>query len=271
MEPITVDGLTFAVRELGQGPPVVLLHSGGMSGAQWQRLAADLGARHRVLVPDFFGCGDSTPWPRARPFHWSEDLGALHTLLDRLGTPAQVVGHSYGGFLALKLARERPADVRALALFEPVAFGVLHEPPETEALQELARAGREWKGGPLDDGELLSWLRSFIDYWNGAGAFDALRPRVREGFARVAHKLHAEVMTLGEDRMPASAYAGLTMPTLLLSGSLSTLAARRVCARLAEALPRAVHEELSGVTHLGPMVEPRVNVRLLAHLAATVD
>lgn len=269
MEPIVVDGLTFAVRDLGRGPPVVLLHSGGMSGAQWQRLAADLSARHRVLVPDFLGCGDSTPWPPGRPFHWSADLGALHALLDRLPAPVQLVGHSYGGFLALKLARERPADVRALSLFEPVAFGVLHEAGETAALEELARAGRDWKEGPLGAGELLLWLRSFIDYWNGAGAFDALRPRVREGFLRVVEKLHGEVMSLGADRLPASAYAGLTMPVLLLSGALSTLAARRVCARLALALPSAVHEELAGVTHLGPIVEPRVNVRLLAHVAAT--
>ena len=94
-----------------EGPPVLLLHSGGMSGRQWRRLAALLSPSYRVVVPDLLGSGANPPWPAGAPFDLALDLAELAELLESLRAPAHVVGHSYGGLLGLKLASERPASV----------------------------------------------------------------------------------------------------------------------------------------------------------------
>ncbi len=99
--------------------PVLLVHSGGFTSRQWRKLAERLAPTHRVLAPDLIGYGASGPWPVGEPFHFRQDVEALAALLAREGAPAHVVGHSYGGFLALQLALAHPASVGSLALDEP--------------------------------------------------------------------------------------------------------------------------------------------------------
>src|SRR5262245_65408999 len=84
-----------------------------MSGRQWRRLAGLLSRSHRVVTPDFLGSGENPPWLDDAPFDFRLDVAAGGELLDSLGAPAHLVGHSYGGLIALMLARERAAAVRS--------------------------------------------------------------------------------------------------------------------------------------------------------------
>jgi pimeloyl-ACP methyl ester carboxylesterase len=147
----------------GHGPLVVALHSGGMSSRQWRRLAELLAPSYRVVLPDLLGSGANPPWPEPDAFDVRLDVAALGELLDALGEPAHLVGHSYGGFLALTLARQRPADVRSLAVYDPTAFGVLHGAEDAEGLADLERA----RARPvfLDDtrGGGAEWYEAFVD------------------------------------------------------------------------------------------------------------
>src|SRR5688500_4532898 len=106
--------------------PVLLVHSGGFTSRQWRKLAALLAPDRRVLAPDLIGYAADTRWPVGEPFHFRQDLEALAAVLAD-EPPAHVVGHSYGGFLALQLALIHPDRVRSLAVYEPVAFGILDE------------------------------------------------------------------------------------------------------------------------------------------------
>ncbi len=263
---LEIAGHRAHVDEQGEGPPVVLLHSGGLSGGQWRRLTESLRASYRVLVPDFLGMGQSAPWPAGAPFHFNLDVDLAEAVLARAGGPAHVIGHSYGGLIALHLARRAPGQIRSLGLCEPVVFSVL--PPGDEGRAEVDRVVAE--GMPEDAalGGTEPWLRGFIDYWSGAGAWSRLPPTQREAFVRVGGKLYLEVASLEGDTTPASAFAAVTAPTLLLSGSASTRAANRVCEVLAEAMPHVQHEVLPGATHMAPLVEAqRGNATVLRHLA----
>src|SRR5262245_40305747 len=114
--------------------PVVLLHSSGASGAQWRTLAEQLGERYHVVAPDLYGYGASAPWPGHGPFSLAHEAEIVHALLDRLGERVHLVGHSYGGAVALHVARLHSERLRSLALIEPVAFHLLHERVEVVAL-----------------------------------------------------------------------------------------------------------------------------------------
>src|SRR5206468_10154155 len=135
-------------------------------------------------------------------FH--SDVDALVRLLDELGAPAHVVGHSYGGLLALQLALRRPALVRSLALFEPVAFGILDEPADDEARRTLARIELVYDARAAEADE--AWLRAFVDWWSGAGAWDALAAEARAGFRSVGWKVFQEVVSLVADTTDRATY-----------------------------------------------------------------
>ena len=234
----------------GDGDPVLCLHSGGFSSRQWKRLGDELAPTHRVLLPDLIGYGASTPLPAGAPWHYRDDLPPLLELLDR---PTHLVGHSYGGLLALQLALARPDAVRSLALYEPVAFGVLEDPANAPAL------------GATYDGE--PWLRGFIDWWQGIGAWDRLAPEARAAFLAVGWKVFKEVSTLVDDRTDRATYATITAPTLLLGGALTPEPERRTLAALAEVMPRAELVVFPELGHMGPITHAaQVNAAIVAHI-----
>ena len=240
---------------------VVLIHSGGFTSRQWRKLGERLAPDFRVLAPDLLGYG-AEPWPDGKPFHFRQDLDYLESLI---GEPAHLVGHSYGGFLALQLALRRPELVRSIAAYEPVAFGILDEVEDAEALAGLRRVKVTWE--PDASGVDEEWLRMFVEWWNGAGAWDRLGDPTRAAFRSVGWKLFQEVMSLGADRTDRATYATIAVPTLLLGGELSPLTERRVVQRLAGALPNARLRLLDGVGHMGPISHAAiVNEAIAAHL-----
>jgi pimeloyl-ACP methyl ester carboxylesterase len=191
----------------------------------------------------------------------------LERLIQDLGEPVHVVGHSYGGLLAVTLARRAPARIRSLAAYDPVAFGVLHAANDAEGLADLDRVGSlpvffdEAKGG----GE--EWFEAFVDYWNGPGAWRGMSQTSRDSFLRVGRKVCYEVWSLSRDRTEASAYGGVEAPALFLGGERSPAAARRVVEHLGRAFPRGRVQIVPGAGHMGPLTHgAQVNEAIAAHL-----
>jgi pimeloyl-ACP methyl ester carboxylesterase len=102
-------GLRASYRTWGEEPPVMLLHGGGASGSLWEKVAAALGDRERLIAPDLLNCGATASWPERGAL--SHDLQAelVARLIDEQGGGSMdVVGHSYGGATAVRLAVNRP-------------------------------------------------------------------------------------------------------------------------------------------------------------------
>ena len=103
------------VVEAGQGEPVLLIHGGAGSWANFTHQVRDLSRTYRVLAPDLRGHGAS-PWPGPSDIDdFYGDLTALIGALD-LPTAFNLVGHSFGGYLSARLAAEFPERVLSLAL-----------------------------------------------------------------------------------------------------------------------------------------------------------
>jgi len=120
-------------------PTAVLLHGTGDSPAAWGRVREALGEDWDVLCP------------------------APEEMRRTLLPPGRMtlVGHSYGGWEALRWAAAKPDRVDHLVLVEPVLFGLL------EGHDDATLARVQQASSPFS-------LRSLIDFWGGAGAWDAL-------------------------------------------------------------------------------------------------
>lgn len=246
-------------------PTVLMIHSGGFTSRQWRRLGDLLTPRYRVLAPDLLGYGESGPWPEEEPVHFDQDLLFLESLLDEGHEAAHVIGHSYGGFLALQLALRRPELVCSLAVYDPVAFGILDEPADAEVRSSLDRVKPVWEPGASGADE--QWLREFVDWWNGEGAWERLAEETRGAFRTMGWKVFHEVMSLLTDRTDRVTYARIAVPTLVLGGALSPATERRVVEKLGTALPHATVRFIPGVGHMGPISHASiVNEAIAAHI-----
>ena len=257
----------------GTGEPVILLHSGGMSARQWKMLSRTLSKTHRAIAPDFIGSGDNPLWSGgegggAGEFKFEMDVDAASAIAQGLNAPFHLVGHSYGGFIALMLARRMPERVKSLSLYDPVAFGVLRASGDPVGLADLERA----ESNPVFNDRNLcggdAWFEVFVDYWNGQGSWRALPAPTRAGFLRIGQKVFFEVYSLMHDRTPASAYANVRAPTLLMTGQNSPPAAHRVVALLCEALDARIMT-VEGGGHMGPITHARVvNDAIVQHICS---
>lgn len=244
-------------------PPVLLVHSGGFTSRQWRKLGTLLAPDYDVRAPDLIGYASAGAWPVGQPFHFRQDVERLAGMLD---APTHLVGHSYGGLLVLQLALAEPARVRSIAVFEPVAFGILDD-RDADARAVLARIRDVYE--PDANGVDEAWLTAFVDWWNGPGAWAALGAETKAEVRAVAWKVYQEVSSLTSDRTDAARYATIAAPTLLLGGDRTPLPERRTLERLAAALPRARLELFADMGHMGPITHAdRVNAVIAEHLRA---
>ena len=158
--------------------PVMALHSSASSGAQWKALMRDLAWERRVLTPDLPGYGKAE---ESAPLMAPADLAReAEWLLRNAGLPAgpfHLVGHSYGGAVAMKLALLAPRRVRSLTLFEPVLFHLLSPAAAPVIWDRERRLHRDIVGlrdrirGAVAAGWPAHGMAAFVDFWSGAGTW----------------------------------------------------------------------------------------------------
>ena len=234
---------------------VILLHSSASTGAQWRSLAGQLAARYRVLTPDFNGVS------------LADEVEMVRGLMRHAGR-AHLVGHSYGGAVALHVALRYGGWLRSLTLIEPVAFHLLRENEalDAAAFAEIsALAGRVTRA--LIDGDHEGGMARFVDYWSGAGSWAMLPPEKRRALAARLPRVGLDFdATFGEPTRLQDFWA-LFVPVLLLQGSASPLPTRRICSQLARVLSDARIEVVEGAGHMLPLTHADlVNASVAAHL-----
>ncbi len=184
MPSLKIKDATIAYTDAGHGDTVLLLHGSASSRRMWQPLVEQLAARYRVVAPDLVGYGESTPW---RDGLQATDYDLVATFAHELGSPLHVIGHSYGGALALRAALARGSRVTSLALVEPAAFLMLDAIADRAALGEIeAVASRHLE--LVAAGDLDACAAHFMGYWIGVGDLD----RDGAGDARAADRDDAE-------------------------------------------------------------------------------
>ncbi|MCV7345554.1 alpha/beta fold hydrolase [Mycolicibacterium rhodesiae] len=157
----------FVTDTGGDGPPVVLLHGGGPGASglsNYSRNIDALARRYRVVIPDMPGYGRSSKHVDHRdPFGYLADT--MRGMLDELGlATAHLVGNSYGGAAALRLALDTPHRVDKLVLMGPGGIGTTRGLP-TEGLKSLLAY---YTGdGPSRD-KLAAFIRNYLVYDGGA-------------------------------------------------------------------------------------------------------
>jgi len=245
-------------REQGSGPGVVCLHSSAGSSSQWRGLMDSLSARCHVLAADSYGAGKTPAWPADRKASLHDEVALLEPVFARAGDPFTLVGHSYGGGIALIAAVSRQQRVRALVLYEPTLFCLLDEemppPNEADGIRETIAGVKAALAAADPDAA----AERFIDYWAGAGAWAAMPEARRESIAAQIVNAEAWADALLTESTPLDAFSRLRIPVLLMVGSKSPASSRGVARVLASALPQVTVVEFDGLGHMGPLTHPEI-------------
>ena len=245
-------------RESGTGPAVVCLHANASSSSQWRALMERLAPRHRVLAPDSHGAGKGPSWPADRPLELTDEVALLEPIFARAGAPFSLVGHSYGGAVALLAAARQPQRVRALVLYEPTLFSLVDaafaRPNDADGIRDAV----ERANAALLAGDRGAAAEHFIDFWMGAGAWRATSAARQLVIEAAIVNVQGWGRALFSEPTPLRAFGALSMPVLLMAGQDSPASARAVTRLLTNTFPHLETVEFEGVGHMGPVTHPEL-------------
>jgi pimeloyl-ACP methyl ester carboxylesterase len=234
---------------------VVCLHSSGSSSRQWAALQARLAPEIRVIVPDLYGHGNARAWTGPADAIVEADAERVLEAIGGAGAPVHLVGHSYGGAVALRVAALEPDRVRSLALYEPVAFGLLLQDDEPSYAAEIVSVGNAIVE-QVALGHSLAAAEQFVDYWSGPGSWSSLPPFRRTAVLDRIATVAAHFRSLLERPTGVAELCRIDQPVLLMHGERTTRPVRRLVRLLEAALPRACVTTLARLGHMGPVTDP---------------
>ncbi len=205
----SADGTRIAFWRAGSGPPLLLVHGGICDHFAWYFVAPRLARRFTVYTFDRRGRGDSGDTP---PYAAEREVEDIAALLQAIGEPAHLLGHSAGGILALQAA-ERARDLLSLILYEP-AFVIdgARERPGREILEKMRSL---LAAGNRDETVRIAMRESV-----GASEAEIAALAAGPGWQRllaVADAIPNDWM-LWEERFDAKSAGAIRMRKLLLTG-----------------------------------------------------
>lgn len=259
-------GRAMRYEDYGSGPVVVLIHGSPGSSKSWQRVGERLSARFRIVAPNLPGYGGSDPRPKDVATDTAWVAGLIESLLETIGAPAILAGHSYGGNVALAVAIRRRAAVKGLALFEPVALPVLRVAGEDQ-LYMVAKAAVDDYVASHEGGDGRA-VRKMVDFWFGPGTFDGMPERVQDYLVRETALNVLDVKATHREQYSLSDLQGLRMPVLLVYGSKSPKLTFQIVDAIARHTPGSSVVSLEGANHAMTTTHDDTIAQLLADHAA---
>ena len=213
-----IAGISTAILEAGDGPPLVMLHGPGEFAERWTRVIPGLLDHRRVIAPDLPGHGGSTiggePLDTDRVFAWLDAL-----IEETCSSAPTLVGHILGGAVAARYAMSRPERVAGIVLVDSLGLAKFRPRPRF-ALSLIGfmarpsdRSHHRFMGQCLADRDAVS--EAMGDHW------DALREysldRARDGGVKTAMKFF--MSELGVPKIDDAGLASLRVPVSLIWGS----------------------------------------------------
>ena len=201
----------------------------------------------------FLWRGQSPPWPIDRPVFLKDEVALLEPVFARAGDSFAMVGHFYGGGVALIAAVLQAHRVHALALYEPTLFSLLDAevlPPNDADGIRLTVASA---GAAIDSGDRTRAAECFINFWMGNGAWDRMPEAHKGAIASAMSNVRNWGKALFEEPTPLAAFSRLNIPVLYMLGKESPVASRGVGRLLTQTLPHVEIVKFDGIGHMGPI------------------
>ena len=219
----------------------------------WRGMAAALKSDASLLAFDLPSHGKSGVWDRTGNLH---DV-ATDMARGLIDAPMDLIGHSFGATVALRIAVESPELVRSLTLIEPVYFAAAMQ-DEPSMLEEYRLAN-----APLDaafaSGDEREAARVFNRDWGDGTPWETLPERMREHMTRLVHYVPASSAFLHHDSaglLEPGRMARAAMPTVLIEGDKSPPMSAKVAVSLEKRLPDVERVIIKGAGHMLPVTHP---------------
>jgi pimeloyl-ACP methyl ester carboxylesterase len=252
-------GRRVKVVEHGTGAPMVFLHSGVGSAGEWKQVFSLWPDGYRLVAIEAYrdGTGPGVTGPRSLDDYADQ----VYAVAEHVGASVGLVGFSWGGATALRVAAEAPELVDSLAVVEPEAYGLLRT-QDADAYTEICGLRDRWRAH-VCAGRWYEAFEEFVDFYNGPGSFAQWPPQRREAFLAAQQSRGDLWDILFDGPLTLDALAGLTAPVHVVEGSQTSAVDHAICDVVRRHLPHVRHTLIEGAGHMIPLTHPEPLTRAL--------
>jgi pimeloyl-ACP methyl ester carboxylesterase len=257
----------------GPGPRVLLLPPGASPATAWRPVMAQLIERFgaagvTMAAVNFAGYGETERLGDDGPRTLEAEADAAAAVAGALGGPFHLVGHSYGGAIALRLAVSGARPLASLTLIEPAAYHLLRGAGEP-ALADEVEAVNFGFVATVAAGEPEAAFRAYIDYYTtGAGAWDALPETARARFLGIADVVAKALASAHGETTSLDDFRALAIPCAIVYGAETTRVHARVSELLAAVIPGARLQVVPEAGHMLTLTHPEAVAAMIAEVVA---
>lgn len=227
--------------------PALALHCMMGNASYWGPIAAGLRDLVQISAPDLPGHGQSPDWPGEPPDYHTHATRAIAPLITR---PLDLIGHSLGATVALRIAVSAPEAVRSLTLVEPVLFAAAPEAANDALMAEIHDLSHQ--------GQKEAAARRFLSIWGGID-WDQQTPAGRARLTRQIDMVVAGNDALTQDSaniLRDGGLEGIDAPVLIVMGQDSPAAIPAIAEALAARLPDVGRATVPDAAHMLPITHP---------------
>lgn len=241
----------------GEGETIILIHSSVSGNRQWIPFITSLKHRYRVIAPNLFGYGETSVWVKDELQTLGAQSELIIALCAEIKDPLHLVGHSFGGAVALKTASLLSSRVDKLVLYEPMTPCLLQQNGRHDAYSESKAVVDHVKHyGALGDWSTAAGR--FADYWLGNGSWDAMPEKRQAAFAMsIQPCIHEFEAMLGES-LTIDLCRSIPAKTMVMHDNATRRPILEIVTILQEACPHWTFKQLSGVGHMAPITHPEL-------------
>jgi pimeloyl-ACP methyl ester carboxylesterase len=256
--------------ERGEGPALLFVPGSFGTGAGWKPVMEKLRRDYRLVSTSLLGYGataESRPLGNKTTMQQTEILDAV---FERIAAPVHVVAHSFGGLSVLAHALLGKHKAESITLIEANPFPILRAAGEI-ALSAMFDVMTEAYFAEFAAGKPEA-ARHVIDFYGGAGAFDAFPLKVREYVIATTPNNIRDWSSGASFAPPLADFARIKCPTCVVRGAQGHVAMMRIAELLAANIPGARFETIEGGSHFLPATHASDLAELIAsHVASTIQ
>lgn len=253
--------------EQGEGVPVIFVHCSSATHKEWKVFFADFLPHYRLFAPDLVAYGKTGDCSTFDSFDQSIDVQLLQKLIELVGQPVHLVGHSYGGVICLEVARKIPHQIISLCLIEPVAFPILRKSKYQKEWQEafvLANSVMQ----AVEQGEIRRAARIYMKYWIGWWRWQWMPQRQKDAILATMEKVAKEFYMISHGQREISEFNGIQCPVTLIYGNKTKQPTKAIIRLLQEVLPNPMVHSIKGAGHMSPFTHTQqVYLLILQHFS----
>jgi len=258
--------MTVDYIEHGSGPALLFLPGSYSTHSAWTGIRNALQGRYRTIATSLPGYGGSTERRRADNPQIQDMIDFVEQLVDRIGEPVHLVGHSFGGQIALAAALAQAAPLASLISFEG---NPIYACPDTGAFAwatETAEMCAKFTASVADGNPDAAAI--IIDYWSTPGTFAALADPIQDFCRNHATTNLLDWRTAQSFTPDFADFTALSLPCAIIRGARANQAIVDISDLLCRYIPDSTGHVVDGADHFLISTHPGECAALIdAHMA----